>query len=159
LLYYYSGYIDDGYFEDIQAPAVWSHQLYYSALLGQWSGLPNGVFDLDSDVIKVSAHTDAYSPNLDVHDFWDDTTDEVSGGNYSSGGAVLPGITVSLASGIVTFDAGSVIWLRSATGFTNARKFVIHRSTGTPSTSRLFSVITGNNDVGNAACDLVLSVA
>jgi hypothetical protein len=87
------------------------------------------------------------------------TTDEVSGGNYSSGGAVLPGITVSLASGIVTFDAGSVIWLRSATGFTNARKFVIHRSTGTPSTSRLFSVITGNNDVGNAACDLVLSVA
>jgi hypothetical protein len=157
--YYEPGYIDAGYFADAPAPATGIHLIYYSALLGQWAGTPNGVFDLDSDTLKVSAHTDLYSPNLDVHDFWDDTSNEVSGGGYSSGGAVLPGVTVSIASGTVTFDAGDVVWLRSATGFTNARKFVVYRSTGTPGTSRLFSVFTANNDVGNSACDLVLSGA
>lgn len=155
--YYYAGYIADGYFVNTSNPATGLHRMYYSVLLGQWSGLPNGVFDLDSDAIKVSAHTDSYSPNLDTHDFWDDTTDEVSGGNYVSGGAALPGITVALSSGTVTFDGGDVVWLRSPTGFTNARKFVIYRSTGDPATSRLFSVITANNDVGNISCDLVLT--
>jgi hypothetical protein len=157
--YYYSGYIAAGYFIDDAVGPVSSHRMYYSVLHGQWSGLPNGVFDLDSDPIKVSAHTNAYSPNLDTHDFWDDTTNEVVGGGYTAGGALIPGITVALSSGTVTFDGGDVVWLRSATGFTNARKFVIYRATGTPSTSRLFSVIAANNDVGNVSCDLVLTGA
>lgn len=132
-------------------------ELFRPVLLGQWNGTPNGVFDLDSDVLKVSAHTDAYHPNLDADDFWDDTTNEVSGGGYTSGGAVLPGVTVVLSSGTITFDAGDVVWQRSATGFTNARKFVIYRSTGVSNTSRLFSLITSPVDLSNAACDLVLS--
>lgn len=157
MLYYYEGYIAPGYYADTAEGPSGSHQMYYSALHGQWSGLSNGVFDLDSDPIKVSVHTNAYSPNLDVHDFWDDTTNEVVGGGYTAGGELLPGITVALSSGTVTFDAGDVIWRWSATGFTNGRKFVVYRYTVDPATSRLFSVITANNDVGNRSCDLILT--
>lgn len=132
-------------------------ELFKPVLLGQWNGLPNGVFDLDTDTLKVSAHTVAYTPNLDADDFWDDTTNEVTGGGYTTGGLTLTGVTVVLAAGTVTFDADDFVWQRSATGFTNARKFVIYRSTGTPATSRLFSLITSGIDLSNAACDLVIS--
>lgn len=135
------------------------HQMYYGVLLGQWSGLANGVFDLDSNTIKVSAHTNSYVPDLSADAWWSDVDNEVSGTNYVSGGATVPGITVSLASGTVTFDAGDVLWARSATGFSTARKFVFYRSTGTAGTSRLFSVITADADLGNVASDFVLSGA
>ncbi len=136
-----------------------THLMYYSALLGQWNGTVNGVFDLDSDTIKMSAHTNTYAPNRDTHDFWNDVTNEVSGGGYTSGGETMTGLQVMMVSGTVTFDVNDVVWQRSATGFMTARKFVIYRSTGTPSTSRLFSIITLDADVGNANLDLVLRAA
>lgn len=134
------------------------HQMYYSVLLGQWSGLANGVFALGVDTIKVSAHTDSYAPNLDADAFWDDTSNEVSGTNYTTGGVAVT-VTPSRSGGTVTFDAGNAVWLRSAAGFSNARKFVVYRSTGSGPTSRLFSVITADADLGNVNSDLVLSGA
>lgn len=131
--------------------------MYYSALLGQWNGLANGVFDLDSDLILISAHTNTYTPNLDTHAWFSDATNEVTGTNYTAGGAILLGRTVSINAGILTFDADDVIWQRSATGFSNARKFIIYRWTGVAATSRLLSVITLDTDVGNTNYDLCLS--
>lgn len=133
-----------------------THLMYYPALLGQWNGLANAVFDLDTDTIKVSAHTNTYSPNQDTHDFFDDVTNEVSGTNYTAGGATLGSVTVSRSTNTVTFDAADVVWTQHASGFSNARKFVLYRSTGVASTSRLYSVVTADGDVGNVTGDLTL---
>jgi hypothetical protein len=131
-----------------------THLMYYSALLGQWNGLANGVFDLDTDTMKLSAHTNTYAPNQDVHDFFDDVTNEVTGTNYTAGGETLASKTVTRATTTVTFDAADVTWLQSGAGFSTARKFVLYRSTGTAATSRLFSVVTADADVGNVTGDL-----
>lgn len=133
-----------------------THVMYYPAILGQWNGLANGVFDLDTDTNKLSAHTNTYSVNQDTHAFFSDVTNEVSGGNYTAGGATLASVTVTRSTNTVTFDAADVVWTQSGTGFTTGRKFVIYRSTGTAATSRLFSVITADNDVGNLSGDLTI---
>lgn len=134
-----------------------THLMYYSALLGQWNGLTNGVFDLDTDTMKLSGHTNTYTVNQDTHDFFDDVTNEVTGTNYTAGGATLASKTVARSTGTVTFDAADVVFTQSASGFSTGRKFVIYRSTGTASTSRLFSVITADADVGNVTGDLTIA--
>lgn len=133
-----------------------THLMYYSSLLGQWNGLANAVFDLDTDTMKVSAHTNTYAPNQDTHAFFSDTTNEVSGTNYTAGGATLASPTVTRSTGTVTFDAADVVWTQNAAGFTTARKFVVYRSTGTAATSRLYSVVTADADVGNVTGDLTI---
>jgi hypothetical protein len=133
-----------------------THLMYYSALLGQWNGLTNGVFDLDTDTIKVSAHTNTYTVNQDTHDFFDDATNEVTGTNYTAGGATLASVTLVRATTTVTFDAADVVWTQSGAGFSTARKFVVYRSTGVGTTSRLFSVVTADADVGNVTGDLTI---
>jgi len=133
-----------------------THLMYYSSLLGQWNGLANSVFDLDTDTIKVAAATNTYSINQDTHDFFDDVTNEVTGTNYTAGGATLGSVTVTRSSGTVTFDAADVVWTQHASGFSTARKFPIYRSTGVAGTSRLYSVVTADSDVGNVTGDLTL---
>jgi hypothetical protein len=134
-----------------------THLMYYSALLGQWNGLANSVFDLDTDTMKLSAHTNTYAPNQDTHDFFDDVTNEVTGTNYTAGGATLASPTVSRSTNTVTFDAVDVVWLQSGAGFSNGRKFVLYRSTGSAATSRLYSVVTADADVGNVTGDLTIA--
>lgn len=134
-----------------------THLMYYNAIEGQWNGLANAVFDLDTDTIKLSAHTNTYTVNQGTHDFFDDVTNEVTGTNYTAGGATLASKTVSRSSGTVTFDAADVVWTQSGSGFSTGRKFVIYRSTGTAATSRLFSVITADADVGNVTGDLTIA--
>ena len=133
-----------------------THLMYYRALLGQWNGLANSVFDLDTDTIKVSAHTNTYSPNQDTHEFFSDLTNEVTGTNYTAGGATLASPTVTRTTGTVTFDANDVVWTTSAGGFSTARKFVVYRSTGAGATSKLYSVVTADGDVGNVTGDLTI---
>ena len=134
-----------------------THLMYYSALLGQWNGLANCVFDLDTDTMKVAAATNTYTPNQDTHDFFDDVTNEVTGTNYTAGGATLASVTLTRSTTTVTFDAADVVWTQSGAGFSNARKFPIYRSSGVASTSRLFSVVTADADVGNVTGDLTIA--
>jgi len=134
-----------------------THLMYYSSIKGQWDGTANGVFDLDTDTIKLSAHTNTYTPNQDTHDFHDDVTNEVTGTNYTAGGATLGSVTLTRSTGTVTFDAADVVWTQHASGFSTGRKFVLYRSTGTAGTSRLFSVITADADVGNVTGDLTIA--
>lgn len=135
-----------------------THLMYYSAIKGQWDNTSNGVFNLGSggSTMKVSAHTNTYSPNQDTHDFFDDVTNEVSGTNYTAGGATLANKALTRSTGTVTWDADDVVWLQNAAGFSTGRKFVIYLSTGTASTSRLFSVVTADADVGNVTGDLTI---
>jgi hypothetical protein len=134
-----------------------THLMAYSALLGQWNGLANAVFDLDTDTIKVSAHTNTFVFNQDTMDFFDDVTNEVTGTNYTAGGATLTSPTVTRSTGTVTFDGADIVWTQSAGGFSTARKFVVYRSTGVSTTSRLFSVVTADADVGNVTGDLTIA--
>lgn len=134
-----------------------THLMYYSSLLGQWNGLANSVFDLDTDTIKIAAATNTYAPNQDTHAFFSSITNEVTGTNYTAGGATLATPTVTRSTGTVTFDGVDVVWTQSAGGFSTARKFPIYRSTGVAATSRLFSVVTADADVGNVTGDLTLA--
>lgn len=133
-----------------------THLMYYSVLLGQWNGLSNGVLDLDTDTIKLAGATNSYTVNQDTHDFFDDVTNEVTGTGYTAGGATLGSVTLARSTTTVTFDAADVVWSQNAAGFSNGRKFPIYKSTGTASTSRLFSVITADADVGNVTGDLTI---
>ncbi len=142
---------------DFQVVMGVTHLFFYSAIKGQWDGTANAVFDLDTDTIKVSAHTNTYAPNQDTHAFFSDVTNEVTGTNYTAGGATLGTVTVNRSTGTVTFDAADVVWTQSASGFSTARKFVIYKSTGTGTTSRLFSVVTADADVGNVSGDLTIA--
>ena len=95
-----------------------THLMYYTTLLAQWNGSAN-IHDLDeaADDIQLSAHTNTYTPNQDTHDFFDDVTNEVTGTNYTAGGANVDSQTVSRSTGTVTFDGADVVWLQSGAGF------------------------------------------
>jgi hypothetical protein len=133
-----------------------THLMYYRALLGQWNGLANSVFDLDTDTIKLAAATNTYTINQDTNEFFSDVTNEVTGTGYTAGGATLASPTVTRVTGTVTFDAADVVWTQNAAGFTGGRKFPIYRSTGVGATSKLYSVITADADVGNVTGDLTI---
>lgn len=135
-----------------------THLMYYTTLLAQWNGSAN-INDLDeaADDMQVSAHTNTYSINQDTHDFFDDLTNEVTGTNYVAGGADIGSQTLTRSTNTVTFDGADVVWTQSGSGFANARKFVIYRNSGSAATSRLFSVVTADADVGNVTGDLTLA--
>lgn len=106
-------------------------------------GVANGVWDWDTDTIKISLHTATYAFNQDTDDFWNDATNEVSSANYTSGGATLasPTVTYDSATNETRLDAADVSW--SNVSFT-ARYAVVYKSTGVSTTSPLI----GNIDFG-----------
>lgn len=90
--------------------------------------------DYDTDALKVLLVAADQSGNLNSHDFRDDLT-EVTGTNYSAGGASLASVTVTASAGVVTFDAADVT-------FTNVtiaaiRGSVVYKNVGTAATDPL----------------------
>lgn len=116
------------------------------AQAGQYGGTAARRVDWAADTIKVSFHTNAYTPDIDAHDFYDDLTNELAtAGGYTNGGITLSGKTVTYdsASNETRLDA-SDISIASAT-FT-FRKAVIRKDTGTAATSPLLGVVTFDAD-------------
>lgn len=68
--------------------------------------------------VKVLMVTDSEVPNFDTHDFRNDITAEVTGTGYSAGGVVITSTEVTLASGVLTYDAADASWAGST--ITNA---------------------------------------
>jgi hypothetical protein len=66
--------------------------------------------DVSAEDLKVAMVTDSYTPDFDTHDFYADLTNEVTGTGYTAGGAALTGTTLTVASGLVTYDAADVVW-------------------------------------------------
>jgi len=60
--------------------------------------------------IKCSLHTNAYTPNQDTDDFWDDCTNEIAGAGYTHEGDIMTTTTVSLAGRVMTFDCDNPQW-------------------------------------------------
>ena len=80
--------------------------------------------DLDSDTLKVMLVTSSYTPNFGTHDFKGDVTNEVSGTNYTAGGATLGSVTLTQTGGTIKFDAADTSW--SSATITDARGAVIY---------------------------------
>lgn len=105
----------------------------------------DGSIDLDTDTIKVALVTSSYTPDQDVHDFFDDVTNEVVGTGYTAGGASLANkaVTADNTDNEGVFDADDVSW---TTATITARAAVVYKSTGTASTSALICYIDFTSD-------------
>lgn len=89
-----------------------------SKLYGKFLGQAlNKEVDWDTDTIKVALLTNAYTPDQDAHDYFDDvSTYEVSGATgYTSGGATLANKTNTYNGGtnVIVLDADDVTWSSS----------------------------------------------
>lgn len=129
---------------------------YDNFLLGQMNGLANAIVDFDTDVIKVALVTSTYSPNAAANSFFSDVVNQVTGTNYPTGGTTLSNVSVSMICGNIFFGANDVVWLKSSSGFSNARYAVIYKYTGTNTTSRLIGYLDFGSNVGNVNNDLIL---
>jgi hypothetical protein len=129
---------------------------YYKFLEGQMSGIANAVIDFNTDTMKVSMHTVAYVPTQATDDFWDNTTNEVTGTNYTTKGATIGSPTIT-GGATTTFDGADVTWSQNASGFSNGRIGVLYKDgAGADSTDPLVSWIDFGASVGNTVADLVL---
>ena len=116
----------------------------------------DGTIDLDSDTIKVSLHASSYTPSV-AHDFFSDLTNEVTGSNYTAGGATLGSTAVTtVTTNDAMYDAADTTWAAHASGFATARYAVIYKSTGTDSTSPLLGYIDFTSDQDNVNNDLTI---
>lgn len=88
--------------------------------------LNNGAaLDLEADTHKAALVTNSHTPDFDAHDFYNDLTNEIaSGGGYTTGGNTLTGTTLTVVSGLLSWDATDLSWT-SAT-ISAARAAVIY---------------------------------
>lgn len=63
--------------------------------------------------VSVLMVTDTHTPDFNAHNFRDDITNEVSGTGYTAGGATLTSTELSVATGVLTYDAADVSWSSS----------------------------------------------
>lgn len=94
--------------------------------------------DWVTDTQKVALTSSAYTPDQDVHDYFNDVTNEVSGTNYTAGGATLGSktLTYDSATNKIVLDAADAAWA-SAT-ISGIRKAVVYKDTGVAATSKLW---------------------
>jgi len=127
---------------------------YNLFLKNQFNG--TAPIDFDTDTIKVALCTSSYTPSATTHDFFDDITNEVTGTNYTAGGATLTTKTLTESGGTVTFDADDVTWAQDPAGFTTARYAILYKSTGTASTSPLIGYFNYVSNKDNVDDDFVI---
>lgn len=114
----------------------------------------NGNIDLDTNTIKVALVTSSYSPSQSTHEFFNQVTDEVTGTNYTAGGATLASAAVTASGGKGVFDANDVTW---ATSTITARGAVIYKDTGASTTSPLIAYIDFTSDKVSTAGDFKIT--
>ena len=90
---------------------------------------------LEAETHKVLMVTDTEAPNFDTHDFRADIAAEVTGTNYTLGGATITATEVTLASGVLTYDAADVSWASST--IANAMAAVGYTNVGSAATDQL----------------------
>lgn len=121
---------------------------YNSFLKNQMNGA--AVVDFNTDTTKIALTTASYVPSA-THQFFDDITNEVTGTNYTAGGATITTPAITESAGEVSFTGDNITWAYSATGFTDARTAVLYKDTGTPATSPLIGRYDLATDQSNAS--------
>lgn len=109
-----------------------------------------GVFDLDSDALKVALLTSSHTPDQNTHVDYADLDNEVSGTGYTSGGATLSGAALSVSSGTAKFDATDTVWSSSTI---TARYAVIYDTTAA---NKLVCLIDFGSDKSSSAADFTI---
>lgn len=136
--------------------------LYDNFRLGGWEGGAINFETPGGNGIKAALVTNAYTPDQNAHDFWNDVSaNEVSGTGYTAGGNVLANGTATVnGAGLVTVDLDDpAAWAENAAGFSNARRVIIYHDTGTPTTSRLIGYSDAfASDQGNTAGPFTVTV-
>lgn len=111
----------------------------------------NKEIDLNSDTIKVALCTSTYTPDQDLHDYFSDITNEVTGTGYTAGGATLgtPAVSYTGATNVFAFDGADVSWPSSTL---TARFAIVYDSTpGTAATNPLICYVDFGADVSTTA--------
>jgi hypothetical protein len=119
-----------------------------SKLYGQFlSQALNKEIDWDTDTIKVALLTNAYTPNQDTHNYYDDvSSNEVSGTGYTGGGVTLTNKTNTYngASNVIVLDADDVTW--SSSTITARYAVVYDASPATNATKPLIGYVDFGSD-------------
>lgn len=125
---------------------------YGNALLGAL----NKEVDWNTDVIRVALCTVTYTPDQDVHDFFDDITNEVVGTGYVAEGAQLTTPTAGYTAGtnVIKLDGDNVTWAASSI---TARYAIIYVDTGTPATSRLLGYVDFGENKTSSGGDFTIT--
>lgn len=115
-----------------------------------------GNIDLTADTIKVALVTATYTPDADLHDFFDDITNEVVGTGYTAGGETLASKTLTQdnTNDQATFDAADTSWASSTI---TARAAILYKSTGVASTSALIRYIDFGSNISSTAAAFTIT--
>lgn len=107
----------------------------------------NKEVDWDTDTIKVALLSNAYTPDQDAHNYFDDVVaHEVTGTGYTAGGLTLANKTntYNSATNVIVLDADDVTW--SASTIT-ARYAVVYDATpATNATKPLIGYVDFGSD-------------
>lgn len=90
---------------------------------------------LEAETHKVLMVTDTDAPDFNTHDFRADILAEVTGTGYTAGGNTLTATEITLAAGLLTYDAADVSWASST--IANAMAAVGYFNVGTAATDQL----------------------
>jgi hypothetical protein len=95
----------------------------------------NKEIDFNSDTIKVALLGVGYTPDLDLHNYFDDLTSEITGTGYVAGGATLGSPTISYDGATNTFKiaGANVVWSASTL---SARYAVVYDATPATAATR-----------------------
>ncbi len=119
----------------------------------------NKEVDFDSDTIKVALLTNAYSPNQDTHDYFDDVVaNEVAAtGGYTAGGITLANkaITYDAGTNVIKLDADDVTW--SASTITARYAVVYDDSPATNATKPLIGYVDFGSDQSSSSGNFTIT--
>jgi len=106
--------------------------------------------DWDADTFKVALTTSAYVLDIDLHDHFDNITNEVTGTGYTAGGDTVTSIVVTQdnTNDRATLDFDDPEWLASTI---TARNGILYKDTGVASTSPLVCEIDFGADFSSSA--------
>lgn len=107
----------------------------------------NKEIDWDTDTIKVALLTNAYTPDQDAHNYFDDVVaNEVTGTGYTQGGATLSNKTntYNSATNVIVLDADDVTW--SSSTITARYAIVYDASPATNATRPLIGYVDFGSD-------------
>ena len=128
-----------------------THLIYGSVFLAAF----NKEVDINAgDTIKTSLHTSTYSANQDTHDYYNDVTNEITGTNYSAGGATLGSAVHTYTGGtnVYAFDANDAVWTTLTTSSSPSQAVTYADTAGANTTDPLLTVVDfGGNQTVTAA--------
>jgi hypothetical protein len=107
----------------------------------------NKEIDWDTDTIKVALLSNAYTPDQDAHNYFDDvSTHEVTGTGYTQGGNTLANKTntYNSATNVIVLDADDTTW--SSSTITARYAVVYDASPATNATRPLIGYVDFGSD-------------